>query len=108
MKAKVNFASDKDSRIARTISVKSGAKPGKGENPAFVSTPYHDQILSEMVQAHFQGDFCLFGEKGTGKTALIHQFASLLDYQVLCLQNLFFFEKSINRSINRSINQSTN
>ncbi|XP_059156251.1 von Willebrand factor A domain-containing protein 8-like [Physella acuta] len=48
----------------------------------FVSTPYHNQILAEMIQSHLIKDFCLIGPKGCGKNVVVEKFASLLGYHV--------------------------
>ncbi|XP_046853254.1 von Willebrand factor A domain-containing protein 8-like isoform X2 [Xenia sp. Carnegie-2017] len=48
----------------------------------FVMTSYHSKLLSEMLQTHLVKDFCLIGPKGCGKSALIHQFAKVLGYQM--------------------------
>jgi len=81
-------SSGKGNEKEEIFQVSSGPRPSSvaSGNPAFVRTPYHDSVLVEMLQAHLQGDFCLYGEKGTGKTALIQQFASVLDYQVETIQ----------------------
>src|SRR5437879_1038841 len=40
----------------------------------FVETEYHQNIFNAMLIAHSVGDFCLIGEKGVGKSALIRHF----------------------------------
>lgn len=58
---------------------------GKGdrvETPFFVETKYHQSLLALILQAHAVGDFCIVGDKGTGKSLLVRKFAGLLGYQV--------------------------
>jgi len=50
--------------------------------PTFISTPYHDQLLSDLMLSHTIGDICLVGPKGCGKSLIIDQFASLLNYPI--------------------------
>ncbi|CAG8510049.1 14562_t:CDS:10, partial [Ambispora leptoticha] len=48
----------------------------------FVETKYHLNILAAMLIAHSTGDFCLIGQKGVGKSALIRSFAKNLGYTI--------------------------
>ncbi|CAG8469528.1 17842_t:CDS:10 [Acaulospora morrowiae] len=48
----------------------------------FVKTKYHQTIFDAMLMAHSSGDFCLIGEKGVGKSALIRYFAKNLGYDI--------------------------
>ncbi|CAG8853473.1 6666_t:CDS:2, partial [Gigaspora margarita] len=48
----------------------------------FVETKYHQNIFNSMLIAHSVGDFCLIGEKGVGKTALMRHFATKLGYNI--------------------------
>jgi MoxR-like ATPase len=50
--------------------------------PTFISTPYHDQLLSDLMLSHAIGDICLVGPKGCGKSLMIDKFASLLNYPI--------------------------
>ncbi|CAF3863180.1 unnamed protein product [Adineta steineri] len=50
--------------------------------PTFIKTPYHDQLLSDLMLSHAIGDICLIGPKGCGKSLIIDQFASLLNYPI--------------------------
>jgi MoxR-like ATPase len=52
------------------------------EESDYIPTEVHEDILARMIQSHKTGDFCLVGEKGTGKETLIKRFASLLGYEV--------------------------
>jgi len=52
----------------------------------YVSTPYHKQLLAEMVLAHSVGDVCLVGPKGCGKSAMVDQLANLLGYKMETVQ----------------------
>ena len=72
-----NFANEKSELI-----VNSGQNPSLKGDPNFVATDYLQDVLVKCFQAHSLGDFCIFGEKGVGKTALIDHFASLLGFQV--------------------------
>lgn len=38
--------------------------------------------MTEMVLVHNISDFCLLGSRGTGKTAMVHEFAKKLGYSV--------------------------
>ncbi|XP_063587792.1 von Willebrand factor A domain-containing protein 8-like [Penaeus indicus] len=49
--------------------------------PAFVLTPYHHEILSDMLQSHSVADFCLIGPRGCGKSALVSKMVHMLGYQ---------------------------
>ncbi|KAK4323774.1 hypothetical protein Pmani_005546 [Petrolisthes manimaculis] len=49
--------------------------------PAFIVTPYHSNLLTDLVQSHTVGDFCLVGPRGCGKSAAIAKLAQLLGYQ---------------------------
>ncbi|KFM72906.1 hypothetical protein X975_02246, partial [Stegodyphus mimosarum] len=51
-------------------------------HPNFIPNPYHDSILADMFQTHAVQDFCIIGNKGSGKSILVKQFASLLNYPV--------------------------
>ncbi|CAG8455940.1 70_t:CDS:10, partial [Scutellospora calospora] len=48
----------------------------------FVETEYHQNIFNAMLIAHSVGDFCLIGEKGVGKSALIRHFTTKLGYNI--------------------------
>ncbi|CAG0920479.1 unnamed protein product [Notodromas monacha] len=48
----------------------------------FVSTPSCVKLLSEMIESHSVHDICLVGPKGCGKTAIIHEFARRLGYEI--------------------------
>ncbi|CAG8493642.1 14499_t:CDS:2 [Racocetra fulgida] len=48
----------------------------------FVETKYHQNIFNAMLIAHSVGDFCLIGEKGVGKSALMRHFAAKLGYNI--------------------------
>lgn len=49
--------------------------------PAFIVTPYHSDLLTDLVQSHTVGDFCLVGPRGCGKSAAVAKLAHLLGYQ---------------------------
>ncbi|CAF3396834.1 unnamed protein product [Rotaria sp. Silwood1] len=51
-------------------------------SPTFISTSYHDQLLSDLMLSHAIGDICLVGPKGCGKSLIIDHFASLLNYPI--------------------------
>lgn len=66
-----------------SYSIKVGTKPMKiNGNESFVSTSYLDNLLAEMVQSHMVGDFCIVGPRGSGKSAIVEQFAALFGYHV--------------------------
>ncbi|CAN8023758.1 unnamed protein product [Ixodes persulcatus] len=65
-----------------TVEVNRGSLlPNTGAASAFITTPYHENLLAEMLMSHSAYDICLIGSKGCGKTALVKQFASLLGYE---------------------------
>ncbi|XP_005100871.1 von Willebrand factor A domain-containing protein 8 [Aplysia californica] len=81
--------------ISAGVSLKHGKKTFSFEVPAgsldsqalsaesvFVNTPYHDSVLSQMLQSHMSKDFCIIGPKGCGKSVVVKQFADLLGYHV--------------------------
>lgn len=49
--------------------------------PPFVLTPYHHEILSEILQSHSVSDFCIIGPRGCGKSAVVTKMAHMLGYQ---------------------------
>ncbi|CAN7939417.1 unnamed protein product, partial [Ixodes hexagonus] len=65
-----------------TVEVNKGSQPpNTGAVSTFITTPYHENLLAEMLLSHSAYDICLIGSKGCGKTALVNQFASLLGYE---------------------------
>ncbi|CAG8506013.1 1373_t:CDS:2 [Ambispora gerdemannii] len=76
-KKELTFHEETD--ISKKVSVNLA---GGGEIPStaefFVETKYHQNILTAMLIAHSAGDFCLIGQKGVGKSALIRNFAKKL------------------------------
>lgn len=48
----------------------------------FVQCESTQRLLASMIEAHAVGDLCLVGEKGCGKSALVHEFADRLGYIV--------------------------
>ncbi|CAF0785254.1 unnamed protein product [Adineta ricciae] len=50
--------------------------------PTFIKTPYHDQLLFDLILSHSSGDICLVGPKGCGKSLMVDHFASVLNYPV--------------------------
>ncbi|KAJ3316414.1 von Willebrand factor A domain-containing protein 8, partial [Blyttiomyces sp. JEL0837] len=62
------------------VSTRAGpTKPADAE--FFVSTEYHSNLLSALVTAHLVSDFCIIGEKGAGKSALLRAFVQLFGYR---------------------------
>jgi len=52
--------------------------------PTFIAVEYHMEIIAQMLMIHTAGlDFCLIGKRGSGKSALVRQFASLVDLRLL-------------------------
>lgn len=64
------------------FSVKTGTKPLRQGKETFVSTRYLDTMLAEMIESHAVGDFCIVGLRGSGKSAVVEQFAELLGYHI--------------------------
>ncbi|KNC71221.1 hypothetical protein SARC_16242, partial [Sphaeroforma arctica JP610] len=48
----------------------------------FHATPYHNELMSTLMQRHSQGDLCVLGGRGVGKSALIEELARRLHYRV--------------------------
>jgi len=48
----------------------------------YVSTGYHDLLLSEVMLSHSVRDFCLVGPRGCGKSILVQRLADLLGYDL--------------------------
>jgi hypothetical protein len=46
----------------------------------FVSTRAFETFLSQLALTHSGGDFCILGERGSGKTTLINEFAKRFGY----------------------------
>uniref|UniRef100_T1INA4 von Willebrand factor A domain-containing protein 8 n=1 Tax=Strigamia maritima TaxID=126957 RepID=T1INA4_STRMM len=67
-----------------TVKVPAGRHPGNSQSSLdwFVSTNYHKQLLSQLMQSHLAKDFCIIGSKGCGKSALVSKFADMLNYEV--------------------------
>jgi len=63
------------------VSVITGSQPLAKSVAGFVETRTNLAQFSRMIQAHAVGDFCLLGEKGVGKSALIHYFTKRLGYE---------------------------
>lgn len=61
------------------IAVPSGSKRTNEQLNEFVETDYQNNLLSDIIQSHAVGDFCLIGPKGSGKSALIFELSRLLD-----------------------------
>eukprot|EP01134_Creolimax_fragrantissima_P006850 CFRG6850T1 len=49
---------------------------------AFYATPYHNEVLSTLIQRHAQGDVCVLGGRGVGKSAIVEEMARKLHYRV--------------------------
>lgn len=48
----------------------------------YVSTPYHDHFLAELLLSHSAKDFCIIGPKGCGKSVVLNRLADMLGYEV--------------------------
>ncbi|XP_054715582.1 von Willebrand factor A domain-containing protein 8-like [Uloborus diversus] len=59
-----------------------GHKTNSKHSLNFVPNSYHNRMLAEMLQTHISHDFCIIGEKGSGKTMLVRKFAALLNYPI--------------------------
>ncbi len=67
-----------------TSDLKISLSAGNNESanvPYFVETEYHSMLLTLLIQAHSVGDFCIIGEKGSGKSLLLRKFARLFGYR---------------------------
>ncbi|XP_046400469.1 von Willebrand factor A domain-containing protein 8 [Ischnura elegans] len=64
------------------IEIPMGNVPPLSSKEVFVSTPYQEQLLAELIQSHMLGDICLVGPKGSGKSATISRLANMLGYVV--------------------------
>jgi len=51
-----------------------------------VETSYQSWLLADLVLSHSVSDLCVVGERGCGKSALVHQLASLLGYSTETVQ----------------------
>lgn len=69
-------------KIESTVEVPCGSGPLNGELKNFISMYYHEDLLSELLQSHSVGDFCIIGPKGCGKSIAAARLASLLGYTV--------------------------
>eukprot|EP01135_Chromosphaera_perkinsii_P009987 Nk52_evm22s1992 gene=Nk52_evmTU22s1992 len=61
------------------------------KSKVFVYAQFHEEAMSSLLQSHKVGDFCVVGEKGVGKSALVEEFASLLKYKTevfTCYQDM--------------------
>ncbi|XP_071450278.1 von Willebrand factor A domain-containing protein 8 [Hetaerina americana] len=65
-----------------SIEVPMGLSKPMTSQDVFVSTPYQEQLLAELMQSHMLGDICLVGPKGSGKSATINRLANMLGYMV--------------------------
>ncbi|XP_078693816.1 von Willebrand factor A domain-containing protein 8-like isoform X5 [Branchiostoma floridae x Branchiostoma belcheri] len=65
------------------LQVPAGSSPDVGLSASdFVNTPYHQNLLADMVQSHSVKDFCVIGAKGCGKSVVVRRFADMLGYEV--------------------------
>ncbi|XP_050442272.1 von Willebrand factor A domain-containing protein 8 [Adelges cooleyi] len=47
-----------------------------------IKTNYQDVVLSDLALSHSANDICIVGPRGCGKTAIVNQFAAILNYDV--------------------------
>lgn len=52
----------------------------------YVPVKSHEKMLSSMLATHSSLDFCLIGDRGIGKTALVKQFCKLLGYDFVTIE----------------------
>jgi len=72
----------KDSKNKRTVECFGGGCIYP-EPAHFIVTSFIESFMVPLYQEHSAGfDFCLVGEKGSGKTAIIHHWARSLGYTV--------------------------
>lgn len=66
------------------LSVNKGSSPQTQSvgDDKFVATKYHEALLAELMLSHMCKDLCIVGPKGSGKSALVGEMASLLGYRV--------------------------
>lgn len=57
------------------------AGKSKKNNYKFVYTDYHSEIIVKILMAHSSGDICIIGERGSGKSIIIKEFARILGYE---------------------------
>ncbi|XP_076068942.1 von Willebrand factor A domain-containing protein c12.2 isoform X2 [Oratosquilla oratoria] len=76
--AEVILTVEKEETLTKVVAGNSwGVSP-----PPYVLTPYHQELLSELLQSHTVGDPCVIGPRGCGKSAAVYKMAHLLGYQV--------------------------
>ena len=76
-------------RRTHQLMMTGGTESGEvGANTGYVSTPYHDTLLSHLILSHGAGagGMCLVGARGCGKTALVRQMSGLLGYKTETIQ----------------------
>ena len=73
---------------SHSLSLLSGTSSVSGQDTGYVSTPYHDTLLSQLLVSHSSGvgGVCLVGGRGCGKTALVRQLAGLMGYRTETVQ----------------------
>lgn len=82
-----------------------GDSPSSSSSSCFVSTPFHDDLLSDLLISHSAGDFCVVGPRGCGKSSLISKFAELLGYKA---ENIMLYQDMTSRDLlqQRTMNSS--
>ncbi|CAD5229391.1 unnamed protein product [Bursaphelenchus okinawaensis] len=79
-----------------TFTVPTGTVTENIKHSPFVSTPYHEDVMSHLMTLHSKVDFCLLGGKGTGKTAIIEEFGRRLNYH---LETITLFQDMNSREL---------
>ena len=75
-------------RRSHDLVMRAGTASGATEDTGYVSTNYHDTLLSHLVVSLDSGvgGVCLVGSRGCGKTALISQMAALTGHKMETVQ----------------------
>jgi len=75
------FAVEGQQEPTTVIKLRAGPRPS-GSAEFFIETEYHRSVLTAMLLSHSSSDFCLVGNKGVGKSALVRNFARSTGYVV--------------------------
>ena len=76
----LTHASAPSEHVSLVVPGGSASKPSWIADSDFVFTPSQSSLLVDMMLSHSQGDFCLVGQRGIGKSVLASHFAKSLGY----------------------------